>query len=161
MFNTSTQTIEQLKDILVKLPENCFAKPCESLSKTSIGQHIRHVIELYQCLIKGYDSGVIEYDNRERNKRIEQERGFAIEMLQQIQDNLEKPDKLLKTVYLLNGSETIIDSNYNREVMYNLDHNIHHQALIKIGLKEVADLCVPDNFGVAPSTIQFKKECAQ
>jgi len=41
--------------------------------------------------------------------------------------------------------------------LYCLDHAIHHQALIKIGLKElqIADL-VGDDFGVAYSTLRYR-----
>lgn len=42
--------------------------------------------------------------------------------------------------------------------MYNIEHTIHHLALIKVGLKLVyPDLDLPNHFGVAPSTIKFQQ----
>jgi hypothetical protein len=33
---------------------------------------------------------------------------------------------------IINDKEICIDSNYFRELLYNLEHCIHHQALIKV-----------------------------
>ena len=48
-------------------------------------------------------------------------------------------------------------SSFERELLYCLDHAIHHQALIKIGLKELhlSHLVSPD-FGVAYSTLRYR-----
>ncbi len=157
MFNSSIQTIEQFKEVLLELPEACFSQSCDTLSNTSIGQHTRHVIELYQCLLEGYTTEQVYYDKRKRNKRIEEDLSFAIEQLEYIQKNLVQPDKQLKVIYELEGRDVSITSNYNREVMYNLEHLIHHQALIKVGVVQLTDILLCETFGVAPSTVKFKK----
>jgi len=46
-------------------------------------------------------------------------------------------------------------------MMYNLEHIIHHQALIKVAINQLSDFVVSDSFGVAPSTLQYRKECVQ
>ncbi|MEM9648432.1 MAG: hypothetical protein AAF969_08120, partial [Bacteroidota bacterium] len=48
-----------------------------------------------------------------------------------------------------------------REVMYNLEHTIHHHALIKVGIQFFTDIPLPESFGVAPSTLQHRQACAQ
>ncbi len=161
MFKSSLDTLEQFKQVLSELPENCYSRPCSTLSNASIGQHTRHIIELYLCLIKGYDIADVSYDRRERNLKIEEDQAFAVEQLTYIQQHLEKPNKSIKISYELAGKESCLDSNYFREVMYNLEHTIHHQALIKVGIKQFSDQEVPESFGVAPSTIQYRKACAQ
>ena len=161
MFNSSIQTIEQFKRILLQLSQHNYTKPCESLSNATIGQHTRHIIELYQCLINGYVGADVCYDNRERNKRIEEEIEYAIIQLENIQNNLDKPNKEIHVRYELGEEKVSLKSNYYREVMYNLEHVIHHHALIKVGIKTMTDIELPDSFGVAPSTIQYRKVCAQ
>jgi len=160
MFKSSIDTIEQFKEVLLKLPENCYTNTCQAL-KATIGQHTRHVIELYQCLIKGYGAADVSYDKRERNGRIEQDPNFAIGQLQWIQSNLERPNKSLKVTYELGGTKTCLESNYYREVMYNLEHTIHHQALIKVAIDHFTGMELPESFGVAPSTMQYRKTCAR
>jgi hypothetical protein len=161
MFKSSIDTLEQFKQILLELPEDCYTKSCEVLSNSSIGQHTRHIIELYLCLIHGYDGADVSYDGRERNHRIENELSYAIEQLKSIQTQLERPNKPLKVTYELGDLETCLDSNYYREVMYNLEHTIHHHALIKVGIEHFTTLQLPESFGVAPSTMQHRQTCAQ
>ena len=161
IFDSSLETIEEFKMVLSQLSESNYTSPCEVLSNVSIGQHTRHLIELYLCLISGYDRASVSYDKRERNKKIENELSFAIEQLTFIQENLEKPDKDIQMGYELNGQENFLQSNYYREVMYNLEHAIHHHALIKIGIRQVTNIDLPESFGVAPSTMQYRKACVQ
>ena len=161
MFNSSLNTLEQFKHILQELPADCYSAPCSTLSNSSIGQHTRHVIELYLCLINGYETADVSYDRRERNPKIENEVLFAIEQLEFIQEKLEKPNKTLKVTYELAGQKNTLDSNYYREVMYNLEHAIHHHALIKVGIQHFTELNLPESFGVAPSTMDYRKACAQ
>ncbi|GMN06114.1 hypothetical protein MTsPCn5_15030 [Croceitalea sp. MTPC5] len=162
MFETSYNTLIQLKTVLANLPENCFAKPCEALSGSSIGQHTRHVIELYQCLLKGYDKAVIDYDDRARDIEIETDVHKAIDALNAIQEALERPDKNLLLVNRLNGESVEVQSTYFREVLYNLEHVIHHKALLKVGIQDLDQpFSLPSSFGIAPATIEFRKKCVQ
>lgn len=161
MFLASIQTIEQFKEVLIQLPKRSYTQPCDILSNATIGQHTRHVIELYQCLIGSYGTAKICYDKRERNTQIEEDVTYAVAQLTQIQRTLEKPDKELTVSYDLAENEVFLQSNFLREAMYNLEHMIHHKALIRVGINRLTDVVVPDSFGVAPSTIQFRKQCAQ
>ena len=52
-------------------------------------------------------------------------------------------------------------TNYYREIAYNLEHTIHHMALIRVGLRELGDIAVDDSYGVASSTLKYRKQCAQ
>jgi len=54
-----------------------------------------------------------------------------------------------------------IPSNYYRELAYNLEHTIHHMALIRVGVNEVSSIELPVEFGVAYSTVKYRKQCAQ
>jgi len=161
MFNSSIQTIEQFKEILSKLSQEDYVRPCAELSNATIGQHTRHLIELYQCLINGYDAAQICYDKRKRDTKIQEEIDFAIVQLCNVQKQLEKPNKELKVSYELGEDEVFLESNYFREVMYNLEHAIHHHALIKVGINVMTTLELPESFGVAPSTMQHRKVCVQ
>ena len=48
------------------------------------------------------------------------------------------------------------DSSLEREVVHNIEHVIHHLAIIKIALLAYHDeITVPQAFGVAPSTLRY------
>lgn len=146
----------------MQLPnESSYSNPCSALSNASIGQHTRHIIELYQCLMAGYQAGEIDYDDRKRNTLYENDIAAAVDVINDIRINLVQPDKTLKIFCHTEDSSICIESNYYREVLYNLEHCIHHQALIKVALLNMTDIKIADGFGVAPSTLQYRKQCAQ
>lgn len=167
-INKHTPVLIEAKGILLKLMDAIsvldkdeYAFKIDILSDSSIGEHTRHIVELFQQLNEGYVDGNVNYDNRKRDVRIQLDLDFAIETIAQVVSALNKENKRLVLTTLLNGEGDGIESNYFREIMYNIDHCIHHQALIKIGLEYLKKEEVVENLGVAPSTILYKKQCAQ
>jgi hypothetical protein len=153
-------TLTQLQQVLSELSDDEYKKPLPVLSHASIGQHTRHIIEFFQALHKGYDSGIVDYDNRERNNALETNHLLATQALEAIMDCMSMKDKdiLLVAAYSGNPAEALsVKTTYHREVMYNLEHAIHHTAMIKIGIRQSTDVEVPSDFGVAPSTIAYRK----
>jgi hypothetical protein len=47
-----------------------------SLSSATIGEHTRHVIEMFQCLLNNYESGVVNYDERARDIVLQTDTNF-------------------------------------------------------------------------------------
>jgi len=154
----------QLSESLKQLSDEEYSRPSDILFNATIGQHVRHIIELFIELDKGYKTGYVNYEKRKRDYVIETDKNVAIELLHKIYLQLNKPDKdiLLEANLSEDANEhDIINTNYLREVMYNLEHTVHHMALIRVGINEVSSLIVPKDYGVASSTIKYKKACAQ
>lgn len=154
----------QLAGTLEQLSAQEYAVPCKTLSDHTIGQHVRHIIELFQCLEQGYEVGIVNYEKRKRDLLIETDKELAGSLLQAIHQNLARADRMLvlEAAYDEHSDTPVrIGTNYYREVAYNLEHTIHHMALIRIGVHEVAEIVLPENFGVASSTVKHKQQCAQ
>ena len=150
----------QLSESLHQLSDEQYVQPSKTLFNATIGQHVRHIIELFTCLEKGYESGWVNYEKRKRDLAIETNKDFAKELLQKIYSGLEKPNKtlLLESNYdELSEVGITVTTNYYREIIYNLEHTVHHMALIRVGINEVSAVIVPDDFGVASSTIKYRK----
>lgn len=154
-------SLNELIDLLNQLENNEYSNPCTELSNATIGEHTRHIIEMFQCLENQYDLGIVNYDNRERNKLIQTDTDFAIQTIVEVQKNLEKGNKKLELQQIIDGEEIRIESNYFRELLYNLEHCIHHQALIKVAILQCPTVSIDANFGVARSTIEYRNQCAQ
>lgn len=154
-------TLHQLVQTINYLSYDEYNEQITALSNATIGEHTRHIIELYQQLNYGYESGIINYDDRKRDYRLQQNIDFATEALATIIEKLEKPNKLLTLISMYNNQTKGIESNYLREVMYNLEHCIHHQAIIKIGMMQLNLQPVDESFGVAKSTLEYRKQCVQ
>lgn len=154
----------QLSESIRELTHEEYTHQSNILFSATIGQHVRHVIELFLELEKGYESGRINYDKRKRDYTIETDKDVAIKLLHEIYLRLNRLDKnlLLEATYDEQQEDTVlISTNYFRELMYNLEHTVHHMALIRVGINEVSRVVVPEGFGVASSTIKYKKICAQ
>ena len=154
----------QLNDSIKQLTKEQYTQPIKSLSNATIGQHVRHILELFLCLENGYNAGVVNYEKRKRDQVIENNKSFALQILHSINAGLDKPDKkmILETGYDDLSEDVIsIETNYLREIVYNLEHTVHHMALIRVGVMELTEITLPESFGVASSTIKYRKECAQ
>ena len=154
----------QLSETLNQLSNEEYVKPSKVLLNATIGQHIRHIIELFQCLEKGYDDGVVNYEKRKRDYQIETNKELACSLLKDIYQNIERSNKeiMLETEDYCDTMQLVsIPSNYYRELAYNLEHTIHHMALIRVGINEVSSVVLPEEFGVAYSTVKYRQQCAQ
>jgi uncharacterized damage-inducible protein DinB len=153
-----------LTDSLDRMEEEQYNYSCENLSGNTIGQHVRHIIEMFQRLELGYQSGEINYDNRKRDKQIETDKRYATRLINEIVEQIEKADKNLSLVIYpgeMPAEPERISTSYFREILYNLEHTIHHMALIRVGLREIGEIPVDDSYGVSSSTIKFRNQCVQ
>ena len=154
-------SLNELVDLLNQLSDDGYTNKCSSLSDATIGEHTRHIIEMFQCLDNFYDNGVVNYDKRKRNILIQSSTDFAIQNIIGIKNSIEKSNKNLFLQQIIDGEEIMIESNYNRELLYNLEHCIHHQALIKVAILQCDSVHIDANFGVARSTIEYRNQCVQ
>ena len=158
----SVHTIfNQLEDSLVQLSNQQYCQKIDTLSGASIGQHVRHAVEMLLCLQDGFSSGIVNYETRKRDMAMETSKETAINVMNKINSTLHTENKslVLQAGFDENNNELDkIPTNYFREIAYSLEHTIHHMALIKIGINEVSDTQLPDGYGVASSTIKYRKE---
>ena len=161
LLKSIRHSLDELTDLLNQLSDKDYSKPCLALSNATIGEHTRHILEMFQCLQNGYDSGIINYDNRERNNRIQTETDFAKQCITEIKAGLQSENKIMFLEQFIDGLTMRIQSNYYRELLYNLEHCVHHQALIKVAVLQFENILIDDNFGVARSTIEYRKQCVQ
>lgn len=161
LIKASNSILSQLASVVNQIEENDYSKPCPSLGNVSLGQHLRHTLEFYLCLESGCKGGVINYDKRAHDKIIEVDKILALATINRIKEfiNNYKTDFKLKLEvgYELDSEESIeMSTNYFRELTYNIEHAVHHMAIMKIGIREVANyITLPADFGIAASTVRY------
>ena len=159
--------LNEIKNVLLQLTNEQYTLQSTTLFGASIGQHVRHILEFYQSVFNGFISKIINYDNRERNLLIETDTAYAVQLIDEIclklaEDRADAALILEGNFCAEEGEQIKIETSFLRELAYCLEHSIHHQALIKVGLLEVKCLnFIDDTFGLAPATIRHKKQCAQ
>jgi uncharacterized damage-inducible protein DinB len=155
--------LSQLTDMVSQLTEQDFSRPVDTLGNSTIGQHLRHTLEFFICLERGFEAGVINYDKRAHDKLIETDKFVAFSVLLKINKFIHehRSDKALKleAAYDLDKEEFItIETNYLRELVYNIEHAVHHMAIMKIGIRQAAPyVTLAHDFGIAASTIRHQE----
>ncbi len=132
-------------------------------SSGSVGAQFRHNIDFTTAFLKGVEIGRIDYGNRERDVRIENDRSVAIARIRVLKARIEK----LETRSMLNNisvrseieSGLWFPSSVLREIEFVLGHTVHHHALIREKLIGYGFM-VDKYFGVAPSTLLYWKKQA-
>ena len=159
-------TLESLSRVIQQLSVHYYSQPIKILNGSTIGEHTRHIIEFFQCIEKQVQTGIINYDKRERDALIQQDPKQAEIAIEQIINFvINTNEKLILTLeagYDTSSDNTdLMDTNIKREITYALEHAIHHMALIKIGiLHSGIPVSLESDFGVAVSTIKYKQTCA-
>lgn len=161
LLTSINNSLDEVVLLLNQLSNEAYSSPCKSLSNASIGEHTRHILEMLHHLEENYDSGVLNYDNRERNKSIQTDTLYAKQRISEIRQKLDRENKVIYLEQNIDGESIKIESSYYRELLYNLEHCIHHQALIKVAVLQYDNIILDRNFGVARSTIEYRNQCAQ
>ncbi len=153
---------DQLAGLIAGMHSEDYSKASEALGNSTIGQHVRHTLEFYLCFERGFECGVINYDKRDHDRRLEVDKQFALNTLSRLSRfiesvTVERPLRL-DVSYDHTGDDFVsVETNALRELVYNIEHSVHHMAIIKIGVREVAPyLALPDDFGVAASTVRWR-----
>jgi hypothetical protein len=161
-------TLKNLTLFLEQIDAESYRRPLTIFNGSSLGEHTRHILEFYQCLLSQHPQHDINYDRRERNRTLQHEPDIAIQAIHQILNQLESADlnlplQLIVAYDTQNDATDAMPTNMKREVTYCLEHAIHHMALIKVGvLSNFPSIDLPNDFGIAPSTIKHQQSvCVQ
>jgi hypothetical protein len=149
--------LRQLEELLQQLADAEYQRPIAVLSNASLGQHTRHILEFFNELQSGYAAGVVNYDKRKRDHCIETSRLFALATIWEIERRLDRPDKKMT----LEVEAVNVATTYFRELVYTLEHTVHHMALLRIGVQCISGPALSESFGVAASTLKHRRVCAR
>jgi len=156
----SKKQLFELKAILSQVVDTDYSKKIAVIENGTLGKHVRHILEFYECLFMSNKSDTVCYDDRKRNLLLEENLGFACDYIDEIATQIERieVDKriLLKSKY--GATEIEIESTLFREITYNIEHTVHHLAIIRIAISfEFKYIDLSSTFGYADSTVQFLK----
>ena len=159
----SQDVLLQALGLLFNIWDATYSRMAEAPYSASIGGHYRHILEHFQCLVRGIRSGEINYDARERNPRLETEVTYATiatcDVLRAIknytEESLARACKVANSVFYGSAETSVMESNIGRELAYCVGHAIHHYAIIRLICSHLG-VEVPKEFGVAPSTLKSR-----
>ncbi|MEZ4901060.1 MAG: hypothetical protein R2822_04540 [Spirosomataceae bacterium] len=157
---TNRHILAQLQALLSVISHEAYTDSLALLHGNSVGQHIRHTLEFYQCLYEQVPLGFVDYDSRNRDIRLETDLVFSKYFVEQLKKWLSQPieDTSLTMNAYFGDDNQMVQTTLMRELIYMAEHAIHHFAIIKIALSEAyPSIELPSNFGIAYSTIKYRE----
>jgi uncharacterized damage-inducible protein DinB len=119
---------------------------------------VRHVLDHVKVLVERPRPQTVSYDGRERDTTIERDRRAGIEALRRavyrLRAFMDAPrDETLTLEALVEPGQppVAVTTSLARELVFALQHTIHHQAIIAVLLLQVG-VRTPARFGYAPAT---------
>ena len=157
--SATNEVFGQLTEVIGQLDNEDYACRLSVLSGNTIGKHVRHILEFYDLLVSSYYTGQLNYDRRERDLLLETSPDEAMLRITRINYAIQQLDlnRPLQLEADLSCQTLSIPSSYDRELLYNIEHAVHHMALIQVAVRDAfGHVVLPPNFGVAYSTIQHQ-----
>jgi uncharacterized damage-inducible protein DinB len=160
--------LQQGSLLIERLSDGQYATAPPNFLRGGVGAHFRHILDHYDCFLDGLERGRVDYDARHRDPRVERERGFARSRIESICRRLGALDQRLASApmqaTLLCGEPagsrpTWSATSVVRELQFLASHTVHHYAVIAAMLRPQG-VEPGDDFGVAPSTLQYERENA-
>lgn len=154
----------QMTSLLEQLPVDVYTCPVALFHGSTVGQHFRHILEFYLCLLEGRTSGQIDYSSRKRNNAISEHPAAALTVLENIRLaiphlNDRQPLQVQSEFSETLGDGPVYRSSLGRELQYAFDHAVHHLAIIRMGLENrFPEVPVAAELGVAPSTLKHRQD---
>ncbi|MGF1769927.1 DinB family protein [Enterovibrio makurazakiensis] len=155
----------QSLELLHQLSDAQYNHVAAPYLQSSIGQHMRHILDVFHAITVCPRSDFIDYDVRRRAHPVEKEKAIAITEWISLCDWLDalSEDDLLSLVNvsgevsLTHHVASVTHSTLGRELSFVASHAVHHFALIRVSLC-AQGISSAETFGMAAATATYYRE---
>lgn len=156
IIGSNLSKLQNCKALLINLSDTQFGDKSVSPYYSSIGTHIRHILDFYDCIFNINSENKVDLTARARNLKVESNCNCAQEYLDTIFDKL--------NAVTFGGTETVLvidDLGLGKtEIFYTYgsllaqanSHTIHHFAIINYILDGLGISLQDATFGYNPTT---------
>lgn len=158
------EAVEQVIE-LIDLTADIYSQT-SGVASSSIGKHVRHILDHLLAYQKGVESGCLDYNVRNRQTELESQPGLATAHLKEFLHWLEcAPEdsfelSVVSEVSTRSSFNVQLQSNSHRELVYLVNHSYHHIALATAVARSL-NVATPDRLGVAPATATYLRQTSQ
>lgn len=168
IINGSIESLDQMIDFIKSLSDEGYKAAPKPLFDSSIGQHLRHILDVYMALISSDNFEHINYDIRRRGLPLESVRSEGLIELNVIrhwlitldETSLTLPTTVHNEVSVCSEQAAQMSSSMGRELCFASSHLTHHLAIMAVIAKFLGHK-VNEKLGVAPTTATFLRNQQQ
>jgi uncharacterized damage-inducible protein DinB len=166
---TSLEQIIAIVDALHTLPKTRLDN---LYTEQNIGKHIRHISDHFYAVKHGIISDMINYNERNRGTNIETDSISAVNQLNELigwldginnqynDESIHQEVMIYSEVDCLQTLSMKFKSSLARELLYLINHTIHHAAHIGL-ICQRNGIEIPLNTGMAPCTMTYLRAVNQ
>jgi len=157
IIDAASANLERAEQLIRQLDDDSYANASTGPYFSSIGSHVRHILDVFSCVIEGAESGVVDLTQRERGTAAERDRDEGLEYLRTVIRELAPlaaadPATPVRMLDDLGMGKQEIPSTLGAGLCQAHSHAIHHYACIGY-LLHLQGLDLPDlAFGYNPTT---------
>ncbi|MDF1755707.1 MAG: hypothetical protein P1U89_23155 [Verrucomicrobiales bacterium] len=151
------EILGKIRELLSSIDPSNYQQPHAQFFDSSIGGHVRHILDFYERFFEGSDTKTVDYSNRKRDINLEQLPLAALSVLDTI---------LIRIRELVDGPVTVISdsgesfaSSLGRELEFLAGHAVHHNAMI-VAMSRSQDIIIAPEIAFAKSTLDYRKASA-
>ena len=156
---SAVEVLEQFRDLILAIRRQ--SQPV--YAKSGVGSHLRHVIAHFRAFELGAGEGVIDYNRRSRCNPVETDSDFALKELEELILRLHSlniadlPVTIISEICCSQCINTRIDGTTSRELLFLIQHSIHHLAYAAL-LSRQHGIHHDPAAGIAPATATYLRE---
>ncbi|QVY65657.1 DinB family protein [Polaribacter sp. Q13] len=157
MIKAIEQNLQKGIQLLKNISDEQYSNNSVAPYNASIGCHMRHILDVFSCLIKGLDAKFIDLSVRERNGCAEKETSLGIEYFETVIHQLKKiSEEDYNTVIKVSDDMGLgkVTANYTiaAMLMQAQSHTTHHFASIGYIVYQLGIELPNTDFGYNPTT---------
>lgn len=155
IIQSTIQTLKKSHELLTTLTNEQFGNASVSPYYSSIGSHIRHIYDFYDCALS-VTNGCVDLTARKRIVAIENSCDSAMQAFETIMNDLTQLDTLkgkeIVVIDDLGMGKMEINYTYDALLAQGNSHTIHHYAIINYILDRLNIKIEDSDFGYNPTT---------
>ncbi len=150
-------TLDKAIALLDVLDQDTYCDASVGPYHSSIGSHIRHILDFFDCIFTGLETNSIDLTKRKRDELVSTNIVLAKQHIQRVQETLSTYETIV-TDYLLSVTDDMgqgkITVTYTLEsiLSHANNHAVHHYAVIGYILDRLLVTIEIPGFGYNPTT---------
>ncbi|MEP3836106.1 MAG: hypothetical protein ABJM36_00565 [Algibacter sp.] len=156
IVESTLQTLQKSQVLLDNLSNSQLCDASVPPYYSSIGTHIRHILDFYDCIFNIDSKNQIDLTARSRNKAVESDCCCAREYLNFVIDKFENITLNITDIVIvvddLGLGKTEIPYTYGALLAQANSHTIHHYAIINYIFDSLGIVINDSDFGYNPTT---------
>jgi len=157
MISAILQNLNRGIRLLNSIDDKQYSDDSTAPYYSSIGVHMRHVLDVFDCILRGLESGMIDLSDRKRNEMAETHVDMGLDYFKEIKTRLlelenEDLDQVVKVRDDLGLGMVTANYTLAAALIQAHSHAIHHFASIGYIISQLG-ISLPDgDFGYNPTT---------